>query len=281
MTLKFHIKLYLITITLNNNGFQIVQGAGGSTQSIQWMDNALNALALIYASTSSNVLSFDIQSALANGLRIQLGGTPITTISTSGLITAGVSPATSDNSLNVATTAWVNSQGFSSTSTTNTFPNGIKVSSTLDGSSNTLTVYSSSSLYNPVQLWRATNTGIYYKEEYCDEVFTSPPTYCYVDWISPASASSANVLRNGWTWRANSNFFNAMTLSKTGNLTLGGTLSTTALTATNASTINGISVNQTSSFGVNIGVGCIPTASTGSYNFCMGYQSLCIDLRGK
>ena len=238
------------------------------------MDNALNALALIYASTSSNVLSFDIQSALANGLRIQLGGTPITTISTSGLITAGVSPATADNSLNVATTAWVNSQGFSSTSTTNTFPNGIKVSSTLDGGSNTLTVYSSSSLYNPVQLWRATNTGTYYKEEYCDEVFTSPPTYCYVDWISPASASSANVLRNGWTWRANSNFFNAMTLSKTGNLTLGGTLSTTALTATNASTINGISVSQTSSFGVNIGVGCIPTASTGSYNFCMGYQSL-------
>jgi hypothetical protein len=147
------------TITLNNNGFQIVQGAGGSTQSIQWMDNALNALALIYASTSSNVLSFDIQSALANGLRIQLGGTPITTISTSGLITAGVSPATADNSLNVATTAWVNSQGFSSTSTTNTFPNGIKVSSTLDGGSNTLTLYSSSSLYNPVQLWRATNTG--------------------------------------------------------------------------------------------------------------------------
>lgn len=150
--------------------------------------------------------------------------------------------------------AWTATNNFSGSS--NIF-NG-----TYDGS-HTVGVYSSSTLYAPLFVMGNNGSGITQRYQFCDDGVSGTPTNCVVDWISPANASASNVLKNGWLWKANNNYTTAMSLSKTG-----------ALTVTGAGKINSIDINQTASFGVNMGFSCIPTTATGSNNFCMGYQSL-------
>lgn len=66
----------------------------GSTNTISWINTDANgsaSLASIFPSTTSNVMSFDAQSALTNGFRFRYNGTQVAGISATGLLScAGV-----------------------------------------------------------------------------------------------------------------------------------------------------------------------------------------------
>ena len=76
---------------LNSRNLNLIQQPGGSTSTIQWMNSAEVALGLIYASTSSLALNFNVQPTLTNGFRFISSGEEKASISNAGLLScAGV-----------------------------------------------------------------------------------------------------------------------------------------------------------------------------------------------
>ena len=71
---------------LNSRDLNLVQQPGGSTSTIQWTNYAEVALGLIYASTSSLALNFNVQPTLTNGFRFLSSGVEKARISTDGLL---------------------------------------------------------------------------------------------------------------------------------------------------------------------------------------------------
>ena len=78
---------------LESKDLSLKQNSSGTTSIIQWLNNAGSALALIYASTSSNAFNFDAySSSLTNGFRFLFGGNEVANISTAGVFTMAQSP---------------------------------------------------------------------------------------------------------------------------------------------------------------------------------------------
>jgi len=75
---------------IESKGLDLRQNSAGNTSAIEWVNNAGSALALIYASTSSNAFNFDAySSSLTNGFRFLFGGSQVAKISTTGQLSAG------------------------------------------------------------------------------------------------------------------------------------------------------------------------------------------------